>query len=200
VAPRRQKSKLPGPRNFPIGECDVLFKRKRPVEARVEVLEECRGDLSKAVELVQHPGEEGLVEHGGRQSIGDLVTRDVCDQYPGSISIARQLGRNPDLAVRLGLFDSLVEVVTMLEVEVDDMVAARRSVQKDRVALTSICPIRTPRFGGRINLTMRTKSSISSQQTAGGSAAAPASVDIMVAPEQSSVVAVQASFAVSSPA
>ncbi len=99
----------------------------------VEILEEPGGDLAEPVELIEHAGEKGLVEHGRGQGVGDLVAGDIRDEDAESTADFGELGGGGVVPRLAGLTDSAVDVVPLVEVEIDDVVAAGGAVEKGRI-------------------------------------------------------------------
>jgi hypothetical protein len=63
------------------------------------------------------------------------MARDVSNQDSDPLSISGQCGGDIDLAARVGGVDSSIEVVSFLEVEVDDVVTPSGPVEKDGVTV-----------------------------------------------------------------
>ena len=84
---------------------------------------------SSAHELVQRPEQERLVNHGGQQRVGHLVPRRVehGDARPVGTTPQSIHDRRRSPGFRLG--DARLQVVTLLEIDVDEVVSSHRAAQ-----------------------------------------------------------------------
>ena len=69
------------------------------------------------------------MQHGGQKSIGDLVSRHVCDRDPCLVTAGFQVPSDLLTPLFLRLTDPGIDIVSMVEVDVEDVVSANDPVQ-----------------------------------------------------------------------
>ncbi len=131
VARRDETERAPG-RDLAVDHRHVLVDGRGLVEALVDVLEELRRDLAKAIELVIHTEQERLMQHRGDHRVGEAMSRHVGHENAGPIAALPELGGHRLSVLALGERDAPLQVIAPLEVDVDDVIAAEVPVQRQR--------------------------------------------------------------------
>ena len=127
--PGRKEPERPLRGNLPVEKRHELVSAGRAVQPRVQVLEQPGRDLPIAVELVQRPEQERLVNHGRQQRVGHLVPRRVEHGDARPVAATPQSIHDRRRSPRFRLGDSRLQVVTLLEIDVDEVVASHRAAQ-----------------------------------------------------------------------
>jgi len=128
---RRQEAERAVLHDLAVDQGQGLVDARGVVEARIQGLEEVGGDLAEEAQLVVHAQQEGLVEDGGEEGRAVVVALDVDDGDAGAGGGGAEL-----VLQRVGRFaDELVHLVALLEVDVDEVVAARLAVARQDLAV-----------------------------------------------------------------
>ena len=102
------------------------------------------GDLAEKLQLVGDAEQEGLVEHRGDEGRAEIVALDVEDDDAGPGGGGAQLF----LQVFRRVADQFFHLVALLEIDVDDVVAAGLAVARQRLAV-DVDPGHLGQFAGR---------------------------------------------------
>src|SRR5262245_10219667 len=86
------------------------------------------------VELVQRAHQKGLMHHRGEQRIGHAMAGDVDERDAGRLPAAPKVLGSVGSPLTQGARDASFEVEPLLEVDVDDVIAARGAEQRPRAA------------------------------------------------------------------
>jgi len=132
-------------RDLAVDHGHELLDVGRLVEPRLDVLDELRRDLAGHLELVVRAQQERLVQHRRHERVRDPVSRDVRQQDSCAMPVALELRDHLRPARRGRSRDERVQVVPSLEVDVDDVVAAQRSVSGIETPAMSTPSSRGPR-------------------------------------------------------
>ncbi len=108
----------------------VLVRARGLIEPRVQVLEQPARDLSIAIQFVDRPQQKRLVQHCGQQRVGHLVTGHVHDRDPRFVLATLEVVGDVETPFLTGAFDPRVQIETLLEVDVGDVIAADRPIER----------------------------------------------------------------------
>src|SRR5262245_7454783 len=122
-------------RDLAVDHRHELVQARGMVEPRIEILEQALGDVAVHVELVDGAQQERLMHHRGKQAIGCMMAGDV-ENGDARLSLAAlQMLDNFRSALGGSLANSRVEVVSFLEVNVDDVISADAAIQGNGAAI-----------------------------------------------------------------
>ena len=114
---------------------EVFLLTAPSIEPGVQVLEKPLRDVTEGVELVECAEQEGLVHHGSERHIRDFMPGDVDHRHTGHFPTAFKVVGNRWLVSLNGTSDASSQIVTLLEIDVCDVVAAAAAVQRNRRAI-----------------------------------------------------------------
>src|SRR5713226_2686345 len=115
-------------RDLPVNHGDELVLTRRLVEPRVEVLEQPSRYLPEHVQFVDRPEEKGLMQHCGEERIGHTVSGDIEHGDPGHLLATVQVLNDLEPSFVGAVPDSCLQVKSLLEVHVDQVIAAHHTV------------------------------------------------------------------------
>ena len=120
--------------NLAVDHRDVFVRSRRLIETRVEVLEQPARDRAELVEFVDRAQQKRLVQHRRHEGVGDLVARHVDHGHSRHALTAPEVGLDLGPALIVRGADARLEVESLLEVDVDQVISADKAIERQRAA------------------------------------------------------------------